>query len=213
VLPSAASLVALRRTGRPSAAVKPMFGFANPLLDGNQNDPKDGAWYKEQAQLARARTGCAPTPRQRTAVRRAVGRSAAPVPQAAGLADLAHLKVQDPLPETADEVCEVARSVGAAVAEMRIGARATETEIKRLSAAGELALPHPVFRQAWVARGPAQRHARARPDPDAAGAAHRAGRRLSLGQRDRGRQAGRRLGDRSCRSATPPAARARARRP
>jgi hypothetical protein len=49
VLPSAASLVALRRTGRPSAAAKPMLGFANPLLDGNQGDPKFGAWYREEA--------------------------------------------------------------------------------------------------------------------------------------------------------------------
>src|SRR5262249_10185798 len=31
VLPSVASLIALRRTSRPSAASKPMLGFANPL--------------------------------------------------------------------------------------------------------------------------------------------------------------------------------------
>jgi tetratricopeptide (TPR) repeat protein/CHAT domain-containing protein len=139
VLPSAASLVALRRTGRPSAAARPMLGFANPLLDGDQTDPEHGAWYKEQAERARAETGCARTPRQRTAVLRAVGRSASPVPQAAGLADLKHLKMQTPLPETADEVCEVARSVDADVSDMRIGARATETEVKRISATGELA--------------------------------------------------------------------------
>ena len=139
VLPSAASLIALRRTGRPSAAPKPMLGFANPLLDGNQNDPKYGAWYKQEAQRARAETGCAGTPKQRTAALRAIGRSPTPVPQTAGLADLAHLKMQTPLPETADEVCEVARSVGADVSDMRIGARATETEVKWLSAAGDLA--------------------------------------------------------------------------
>ena len=139
VLPSAASLVALRRTGRPSAAAKPMLGFANPLLDGNQKDPKDGAWYKKEARRARARMGCAAKPKPRTAARRAIGRSATLVPQVAGLANLAHLRVQDPLPETADEVCEVARSIGADVSDMRIGARATETEIKRLSAAGDLA--------------------------------------------------------------------------
>jgi CHAT domain-containing protein len=139
VLPSAASLIALRRTGRPSAAPKPMLGFANPLLDGDQNDPKYGAWYKQEAQRARAETGCAAMPKQRTAALRAIGRSPTLVPQTAGLADLAHLKMQTPLPETADEVCAVARSVGADVSEMRIGARATETEVKRLSAAGDLA--------------------------------------------------------------------------
>jgi CHAT domain-containing protein len=116
-----------------------MLGFANPLLDGDQTHPQHGAWYRREAQRARAETGCAATPGRRTAALRAVGRSATPVPQAAGIADLAHLKMQSPLPETADEVCEVARSVGADLSDMRIGARATETEIKRLSAAGELA--------------------------------------------------------------------------
>jgi CHAT domain-containing protein len=139
VLPSAASLIALRRTGRPSAAAKPMLGFANPLLDGNQHDPNNGAWYKEQAERARSETGCATAPKQRTAALRAISRSGSPVPQVTGLADLAHLKMQAPLPETADEVCEVARAIGADVSDMRIGARATETEIKRLSAAGDLA--------------------------------------------------------------------------
>ena len=54
-------------------------------------------------------------------------------------ADLKHLRAQTPLPETADELCEVARSVGGSVDDVRIGARATETEVKRLSSSGELA--------------------------------------------------------------------------
>lgn len=132
VLPSVASLAALRRTGKPSTAPKPMIGFANPLLDGDQLDAKE-------AQRARDRKGCATSPNQRTAALRAVSRSASLVPQPAGLADLAHLRVQPPLPETTDEVCEVARSMGADIADMRIGARATETEVKRLSEEGELA--------------------------------------------------------------------------
>jgi CHAT domain-containing protein len=66
-------------------------------------------------------------------------RSATPVSTASGLANLAQLRIQTPLPETADEVCAVARSIKADVREMRIGARATEREIKRLSASGDLA--------------------------------------------------------------------------
>ena len=116
-----------------------MIGFANPLLDGNQADPDDGPWHKQLADRARAEMGCATTLKQRTATLRSVGRSASPVPQAAGLADLAHLRMQVPLPETADEVCEVARSIGANVSDMHIGARATETEVKRLSETGDLA--------------------------------------------------------------------------
>ena len=39
VLPAVSSLKALRRVARPSAAKKPMIGFGNPLLEGNQNSP------------------------------------------------------------------------------------------------------------------------------------------------------------------------------
>ena len=49
-----------------------------------------------------------------------------PVATRNGLADLAHLKMQTPLPETADELCAVARDLGADVEEMRLGSRATE---------------------------------------------------------------------------------------
>jgi hypothetical protein len=52
-----------------------------------------------------------------------------------------------PLPETAGEVCDVAHDVKADVArDMRLGARSTEGEVKRLSASGELA-------EEWLRRG------------------------------------------------------------
>ena len=47
-----------------------------------------------------------------------------------------------PLPETADELCAVARDLGVGEDDVRLGARATETEIKRLSDVGELAKYH-----------------------------------------------------------------------
>jgi CHAT domain-containing protein len=56
-----------------------------------------------------------------------------------GLANLAHLKAQVPLPETADELCAVARALKAPIRDIRLGARATEHEVKRLNASGELA--------------------------------------------------------------------------
>jgi len=139
VLPSVASLATLRRTAKPSAATKPMIGFGNPLLDGDQKHPQDGAYYKELAERARSHIGCAATPAQRTASLRALSRNATPVAQTAGVANLAHLKLQTPLPETADELCSVARSLGADTREIRIGERATESEIKRLSTSGDLA--------------------------------------------------------------------------
>ena len=140
VLPSVPSLIALRRTGKPSIAARPMIGFGNPLLDGNQQDPIYGAYYKRLAALARAETGCAATANQRTSSLRSISRGLVPIPlQVQGLADLSHLRIQVPLPDTADELCQVARRIGADVNEIRVGARATETEVKRLSLSGELA--------------------------------------------------------------------------
>jgi len=138
VLPSVASLTALRRTGRPSVAAKAMIGFGNPLLDGDQKHPRLGTTFKALAAEAKAQSGCAASRSQRTASLRTFSRSASPVPQAAGLADSAHLKMQAPLPETADELCDVARAIGAEADDIRIGARATESEVKRLSVSGAL---------------------------------------------------------------------------
>jgi CHAT domain len=56
-----------------------------------------------------------------------------------GLADVSHIRMQVPLPETADELCAVAQDVKAEARDIRLGAQATEHEIKRLSASGELA--------------------------------------------------------------------------
>src|SRR5262249_26560481 len=121
VLPSVASLAALRRMAQPHAATKPMIRLRNPLLDRDQTHARDGAYYKDLADKARSQIGCAATPAQRTTSLRALSRSATPVGQTAGVADLADLKRQTPLPETADELCAVARSLGADTGEIRIG--------------------------------------------------------------------------------------------
>ena len=55
------------------------------------------------------------------------------------MASLEHVRLQAPLPETADELCAAARKLKADVSDVRLGARATESEIKSLSATGELA--------------------------------------------------------------------------
>ena len=134
ILPSVSSLKALRRVGRPSAAPRPMIGFGNPLLDG------PNAGYAEPARLAREKQRCLQVdPQWRVVVRVAALGGVAPVATRAALADVAHLKMQVPLPETAGELCAVARDLKAESSEMRLGARATEAEVKRLSAGGELA--------------------------------------------------------------------------
>jgi CHAT domain-containing protein len=55
------------------------------------------------------------------------------------LVDVSHIKRQAPLPETADELCAVAQDVRADARDIRLGSLATEAEVKRLSANGELA--------------------------------------------------------------------------
>lgn len=138
VLPSAAALTSLRRDARASLAARPMIGFANPLLDGDQADLVHGAHFKAMAARARERNACTAEVSQQSASMRRVLRSSR-APSVSGLADLTQLKRQLPLPETADEVCAVARQIGADVSEMRIGAAATESAVKSLSSSGALA--------------------------------------------------------------------------
>ena len=140
VLPAVSSLKALRRVARPSGAPKPMIGFVNPLLDGDQSHLQWGVYYKQQAQLARDKQACALASTQRVAVLRAARTGIAPIAtRDARVANLAHLKMQTPLPETADELCAVGRALGVDSADMRIGARASEREVKALSESGALA--------------------------------------------------------------------------
>lgn len=134
VLPAVSSLKALRHTARPSAATKPLLGVGNPLLDG---DPKERYWEARLAKLALENQSCdrltqiADSTYMLRRVHRAVSGGA--------FADLDHLRSQPPLPETADEVCAVARRLGALPGDVLLGAGATETAIKTLSKEGKLA--------------------------------------------------------------------------
>lgn len=133
ILPAAASLKSLRRIGRPSSASLPMVGFGNPLLEG----PDDR--YADLAKLARDTQKCPSTRWRRRSTVIALRRSVDQVTTRGGFADPAHLKSQTPLPETADELCAVARDVRADPRDMRLGTRATEREVKSMSARGDLA--------------------------------------------------------------------------
>ena len=139
VLPAVSSLKALRRVARPGAASKPMIGFGNPLLDGDQNHPKFGAYYKELAQSARDKQRCPETAWQRVAALVGLRRGVTPVQTRGGFTDVEFLRKQAPLPETADELCAVAHDLRADPDEIRLGASTTEREVKRLSETGQLA--------------------------------------------------------------------------
>jgi CHAT domain-containing protein len=58
----------------------------------------------------------------------------------AGVADVADIRTWPPLPETADELCDVAHDLGVnPTIHLHLGATATEAEVKRLSDSGTLA--------------------------------------------------------------------------
>jgi CHAT domain-containing protein/tetratricopeptide (TPR) repeat protein len=133
VLPSVGSLQALRKLP-PSEAREPYLAFGNPLLDGGAPG---------RAALARAKQSCASSaagePRRVVTVDRRISDLA--VLYRGGI-DLAMLRSQAALPETADELCAVAGSLGALAQEADVvwlGARATEANLKALSRSGKLA--------------------------------------------------------------------------
>jgi CHAT domain-containing protein len=134
VLPSVASLEALRKNTKTCQATKALIGFGNPLLDGNPEKP----WQAEAARKARQKERC-PEATQQVASVLDLGGGIAPLDRQKGLSDLAQIRFQAPLPETADELCAVASYLGVPSDEIRLGSRATEGEVKSLSSRGLLA--------------------------------------------------------------------------
>jgi CHAT domain-containing protein len=133
VLPSVASLKALRRAGGTGQASRAYAAFGNPLLDGDATS----LGHVERTAAARDRQGCPASP---TLVRLAAKETRLALKPLArgGVADVTAIRRLLPLPETSDELCTVAANLGAQPTEVRLGALATETGIKALSANGQL---------------------------------------------------------------------------
>jgi CHAT domain-containing protein len=127
VLPSVGSLKALRRFAKQSQATEAFVGFGNPLLTG-QDGTDRSAWAKQ-------RCPGGPSPVLARAEPRAPAQSKV---LRSGVADTEELRRQPPLPETADELCAVARLLGAREDAVHLGERATERNLKAISAAGTL---------------------------------------------------------------------------
>jgi CHAT domain-containing protein/tetratricopeptide (TPR) repeat protein len=127
VLPSVGSLKALRRLAKQSRATDAFIGFGNPLLTGYDGADRS-AWTKQSCPRAS-------TPSSRVEHR---GRPLVKMPRG-GLANTEDLRRQPALPETADELCAVARLLGAPTDAVHLGQAATEHSLKALSAAGTLA--------------------------------------------------------------------------
>jgi CHAT domain-containing protein/tetratricopeptide (TPR) repeat protein len=138
VLPSVATLAALRRNVQPVRATKPLLGVGNPLLEGIPGDPQQ----RRLAALARAKQSCSQISPPHTNAQALAAARSGPPPVAAvvrgAFADVAVLRQQLPLPETADELCDVSRRLGASDEDILLGERASETGLKLKNSRGEL---------------------------------------------------------------------------
>ncbi len=112
VLPSVASLKALRVLARNEPGTKPMTGFGDPLFNPSQ-------------------TGAGDNRNPKLASRSLVSAAYTDFWQGAGV-DRARLAAALPqLPDTADELNAVARDLGVPASDIHLGADASETTVKR----------------------------------------------------------------------------------
>ena len=137
ILPSIASLQALRQLAKTSQAKKPYLGIGNPLLDGVADDAGDA----QRAARARSKQVC---PKATFAERMAMAAAARPLSSFAKVfrgahADIEEVRQWSPLPETADELCEIGRRLGVREEDVLLASHATESALKQLSEKGTLA--------------------------------------------------------------------------
>ena len=132
VLPAVSSLMFLREVARESRASKPYIGIGNPLLDGPDSR------YQRLALAARDHNHC---PKDLWTLKSkgfiAPNRRVLLSSQNR-LADNDQVRLQIPLPETADELCAVGHDLGSKLEDIRLGERATEKDVKALNESGVL---------------------------------------------------------------------------
>ena len=133
ILPAVSSLQALRRDAKASRAAKPYFGIGNPLLDGPDSR------YARLAKEAREKQACTSIASPKLARLSSTRETVRQLANRNGLVDIAHVRVQTPLPETRVELCAVARHLNAGAENIHLGDRGSEAILKRLSERGALA--------------------------------------------------------------------------
>lgn len=130
MLPSVAALTALEPAATGATPDRqPYLGFANPLLDGRSGDDR----------RAYARVSCDAGPLQLASADRGLAATDFTGLFRNGSADVAMVRRLEPLPETADEACAIAATLGAADDSVLLAARANEETVRELSDDGRLA--------------------------------------------------------------------------
>jgi CHAT domain-containing protein/uncharacterized protein HemY len=130
VLPSVASLAALRRHAKGGRAPEPYLGFGNPLLVGASGVDRR-AWSAQSCAEAGKSV-------EMTALNSQTAGGLSDFFRG-GLADVAAVRTLAPLPETANELCAVGHSLGSSDKAIALGQAATEKTVKQMSADGRLA--------------------------------------------------------------------------
>jgi tetratricopeptide (TPR) repeat protein len=116
VLPSVASLKALRAFARKDQGIKPMIGFGDPLFN-----PAPGASGDQRA---------ATSPDTKSATRSMIPAAYTDFWQGAGVDRAMLAQALPELPDTADELKAVARDLGVSASDIHLGADASETTVK-----------------------------------------------------------------------------------
>jgi CHAT domain-containing protein/Tfp pilus assembly protein PilF len=116
VLPSVASLKALRAFARRDQGIKPMIGFGDPLFN-----PEPGGSGDQRA---------ATSPDTKSATRSMVPAAYTDFWQGAGVDRAMLAQALPELPDTADELKAVARDLGVSASDIHLGADASETTVK-----------------------------------------------------------------------------------
>ena len=124
VLPSVASLAALRRNAETPTATEPFIGFGNPVLAGH---PGCGNYIPDKCPEEERQVAATSSNQTRSAG----AMEAVPSYFRDGLADVTAVSRLCPLPDTAHELQCVAKSLGAPPSSIVIGKDMTETTLKK----------------------------------------------------------------------------------
>jgi hypothetical protein len=140
ILPSVPSLKALRLSARTNESAKPLIGFADPQFRAEENIAFDQSKQGERIKIASRAT-----------------RGYADYWQGAEL-DRARLAEVPPLPESADELKAVAKTLGAPLSDIYLGQDASETNVKRAPLADyRVVISRPMRWSRATSRGSANR--------------------------------------------------------